>query len=110
MYPDDLNGDVFRRMEADNFDFSIEHPVEFYAVYATEQEADLIARQYVKDRKEGQKFVNIETFPCEDGGMELELVPVMMVTYENIVAFEKTLTERTSEVEGYLDGWGIISD
>lgn len=39
--------------------------------------------------------------------MELELVPIMMVTYENIVAFEKTLAERTAKVNGYLDGWVV---
>lgn len=39
--------------------------------------------------------------------MELELVPIMMVTYENVLAFEKELAERTSKVEGYLDGWGV---
>jgi hypothetical protein len=49
MYPDDVNGDVFRRLEEDNFDFSIEYPVDFYAIYATEEEADLVAKQYAKD-------------------------------------------------------------
>ncbi len=107
MYPDDVKGDVFRRLERNNFDFSIEHPVDFYAVYATKEEADLIARQYVQDWKSGQKFKNIETRPYDEGGMELELVPIMMVTYETIVAFEKTLAERTDKVNGYLDGWGV---
>ncbi|MGS2723394.1 ribonuclease E inhibitor RraB [Porticoccus sp. GXU_MW_L64] len=109
MYPDDVNGDVFRRLEEDNFDFSTEHPVDFYAIYATEKEADLVARQYVADWKGGQQFKNIETRPSEKGGMELELVPIMMVTYENIVAFEKTLAERTAKVTGYLDGWGVLN-
>lgn len=46
MYPQNVNGDVFRRLENDNFDFSIEHPVDFYAIYATEEEADLVARRH----------------------------------------------------------------
>ncbi|MBW2942467.1 ribonuclease E inhibitor RraB [Zhongshania aquimaris] len=109
MYPNDVNGDVFRRLEEDNFDFSIEHPVDFYAIYATEEEADLVAKQYATDWKRGQQFKNIETRPSEKGGMELELVPIMKVTYENIVAFEKTLAERTAKVNGYLDGWGVLN-
>ncbi len=109
MYPDDVNGDVFRRLEEDSFDFSIKHAVDFYAIYATEEEADLIARQYAKDWKNGQQFKNIETRPSDKGGMELELVPIMMITYENIVAFENKLTERTSKVNGYLDGWGVLN-
>lgn len=109
MYPDDVNGDIFRRLEEDSFDFSIEHRVDFYAIYATEEEADFVARQYATDWKHGQQFENIETRPSEKGGMELELAPIMMVTYENIAAFEKTLAERTSKVNGYLDGWGVLN-
>jgi hypothetical protein len=41
--------------------------------------------------------------------MELELVPIMKVTYKNIVAFESKLAERTSKVNGYLDGWGVLN-
>jgi len=109
MYPDDVNGDVFRRLEEDDFDFSIEHPVDFYAIYASEEEADLVARQYATDWKSGQKFKNIETRPSDKGGMELELVPIMMVTYDNIIAFENKLAERTSKVNGCLDGWGVLN-
>ena len=109
MYPNDLNGDVFRRLEEGNFDFSVEHPVEFYAIYATEDEADLVARQYAKDWKDGEKFKNIETRPSGKGGMELELVPVMIITYENVSAFETKFAERTSKVSGYLDGWGVLN-
>lgn len=109
MYPDDANGDVFRRLEEDNFDFSLEYALDFYAIYASEQEADLVARQYMKDWKDGQPFKNIETRPGQKGGMELQLVPIMKVTYKNVVAFENKFAERTSRVNGYLDGWGVLN-
>ncbi|WP_133471865.1 ribonuclease E inhibitor RraB [Paraglaciecola marina] len=107
-YPDDANGDVFRRLEEDNFDFSLEYPVDFFAVYETEREADIVAKQFASDWKAGQKFKNIEIRPGENGGMELELVPIMQVTYENISNFEVKLAERTAKVNGYLDGWGVL--
>ena len=107
-YPNDANGDVFRRLEEDNFDFSLEYEIDFFAVYETEEEADIVAKQFVSDWKAGQKFKNIETRPAEAGGMELELVPIMTVTYENILAFEVKLAERTAKVNGYLDGWGVL--
>ena len=107
-YPDDVNGDVFRRLEEDDFDFSLEYPVDFFAVYETELEADIVAKQYASDWKVGEKFKNIETRPGENGGMELELVPIMQVTYENISKFEAKLAERTAKVNGYLDGWGVL--
>jgi hypothetical protein len=107
-YPNDASGDVFRRMEEHNFDFSKPHPVEFFAILSTEKEADIIAKQYLDDHKKGNILINIETKPYDQGGMELILVKEMMVTYENVTSFENTLQERVSMHEGYLDGWGVM--
>jgi len=109
-YPDDANGDVFRSLENQSFDFNQRCDVEFFSVFATEAEAEKIALQYVADRKAGVKLKNIETRPHEIGGMELELVVEMEPTYENVVTFETKLQERVSKVEGYLDGWGFLHD
>ena len=109
-YPDDANGDVFRSLEAQNFDFTKEYPVEFFAVFATEEEAEEIALLYVADCKDGDKLENIETRPYDKGGMELELVKIILPTYENVVAFESKLQKRVSKVDGYLDGWGFLHD
>ena len=106
-YPDDVNGDVFRRLEKSDFDFSKDHSVEFFAVFATEEEADKIARMYVNDHENDFILKNIETRPYEKGGMELELVALMKITYRSIVDFENKFQERVATVEGYLDGWGI---
>ena len=107
-YPDDANGDVFRRMEATEFDFSAEHVVDFHAVFATEAMADQIARMYLADHKAGDKFTNIETKPFPQGGMELTLSKQMLVTYEAVTTFESALSERVALVDGYLDGWGVL--
>jgi hypothetical protein len=107
-YPDDVNGDVFRRMENHGFDFTSEHVVDFHAVFATEAMADQIARMYVADHKAGDRFTNIETKPFDQGGMELTLSKRMLVTYEAVSAFESTLADRVSQVDGYLDGWGVL--
>jgi hypothetical protein len=80
-YPDDDNGDVFRRMEAHGFDFSTAHVVDFHAVFATEEEADQIALMYVADHKADDTFTNIETKPFERGGIELTLSKRMLVSY-----------------------------
>lgn len=106
-FPDDANGDVFRRMQQHGFDFAVEHVVDFHAVFATEAEADQIARMYVADHKAGDKLSNIETKPYEKGGMELILSKRMHVTYENVTSFESKLAARVSQVDGYLDGWGV---
>ena len=107
-YPDNANGDLFRKLESENFDFANEYSIEFFAVFATEEEAEKVGYMYVDDKKNGVNMKNIETRPYDKGGMELELVVVMKPTYENVVAFERKLQERVSTVEGYLDGWGFL--
>lgn len=107
-YPDDANGDVFRRLESHGFDFSSEHVLDFHAVFATEAMADQIAQMYLTDHKACGNFTNIETKPFTQGGMELILSKRMLVSYEAVTAFESTLAERVALVDGYLDGWGVL--
>ncbi|OYY73220.1 MAG: hypothetical protein B7Y40_10420 [Gammaproteobacteria bacterium 28-57-27] len=109
-FPNDENGDVLRRMEASGFDFSVPHDVEFFAVFRTEAEADTVARQFVADRTGGDPVVAIETQPAERGGMELMVVKSMVVTYENVSAFEQRLAQRVSQHDGYMDGWGVLQE
>jgi hypothetical protein len=107
-YPDDINGNVLRRMQASNFDFTKPHDVEFFAVFRTEEAAASVAKEYVADRKAGDRIVNIETRPAESGGMELELVKHMIVTHEAVTEFEQRLAERVARHDGYLDCWGVF--
>ena len=109
-YPDDANDDVYRRMEQHNFDFDKEHVVDFHAVFATEKEADVVARMYVTDYKNGDNLTNIETKPYSNGGMELTVSKRMFVTYEAVTEFESELQNRVSLVKGYLDGWGVMQE
>lgn len=48
-YPDNLNGDVFRRMEASNLDFWIGHTVDTHAFFTKEEAAILMAGAYCKN-------------------------------------------------------------
>jgi len=107
-YPEDANGDVFRRLEAHGFDFATEHVVDFHAVFATEAMADQVAQMYLADHKHNGKFANIETKPFPEGGMELTVSKRMIVSYEEVTAFESTLADRVALVDGYLDGWGVL--
>jgi hypothetical protein len=97
-------------MEESGFDFEKEHVVDLHAVFATEKEADQIARLYVADNKAGDKLTNIETKPYPQGGMELTLSKKMFVTYEAVTAYESKLGQWVSLVDGYLDGWGVIQE
>ena len=106
-FPNDANGDVLRRMQAQDFDFSTPHSIDFFAVFPTEEAAGAVARLYVADH-EADPLDRIETRPAEEGGMELHVAKTMLATHANITAFEDVLGERTSRHGGYLDGWGVL--
>jgi len=107
-FPNDDNGDVFRRMREAAVDFATPHDVEFFAVLPTEAAAEAVAMLYVADRARGEALVNIETRPAEDGGMELELVKRMLLTHADVTAFKQCLAERVGAHGGDLDGWGVL--
>jgi hypothetical protein len=109
-YPNDLNGDVFRRMEAHGFDFKVPHDVEFFAIFPTEELADEVATLYLEEHRAGETMKKIRTKPGRDGGMELVLVKPMLVTYENVDRFESELGNRVAARGGYLDGWGVLQE
>jgi hypothetical protein len=109
-FPNDENGDVFRRMEASAFDFSIPHNVDFFAVFPTMQEADAVAKQFIADHHAGALLVSVETYPSEKGGTELMVVKEMLVTHENVTRFEKLLAQRAEKHDGYVDGWGVMQE
>jgi len=107
-YPGDATGDVFRRMQESAFDFAIPHDVDFYALFPTEEAADVVAHQYLEDHKAGAPLLEIETRPSDQGGMELKLVINMFVTYENVTRIEAELTRRAAGAGGHSDGWGVM--
>jgi len=110
IFPNDANGDVFRRLQSSDFDFTAEYVVDFYSVLATEEGADSVAKMFLADHKAGRKLANIETKPHDEGGMCLELSRKMVVSYEAIVEFESLLSQRVDQFGGYLDGWGVMHE
>jgi hypothetical protein len=109
-FPDDENGDVLRRMAASGFPFDKPHEVDFFAVFPTMEAANTVARQYMADHHAGATMAGVETGPHHRAGAELKLVKTMLVTHENVTAFEGLLAERSRQVGGELDGWGVLQD
>lgn len=109
-YPDTASGDVFRRLEAHGFDFSVPHEVEFFVLFPDEQCADAVAKKYVVEHKEGKRLAKVETRSGRQGGMELIIAKEMFVTYDNVTQFEAELGKRAAAFGGRLDGWGVLQE
>ena len=109
-FPDDENGDVFRRMEASAFDFSRPHNVDFFAIFPTMREANEVAKQFIADHHAGAPLVSVKTRPSEKGVTELMIVKSMLVTHEDVTNFENLLGRRVAQHDGCLDGWGVMQE
>jgi len=104
------NAAVISSIIEDGVDLSVPYHVEFIAVFPTAEDAEKVALMYVADSKLGEDFINIETSPSEDEGMELILIKSMIVTAQNVSEFESRLIERAKMHGGAADGWGMLSD
>ena len=110
IFPDDENGDVLRRMADSDFPFSQPHDVDFFALFARNDDAAFVAKQFIADHKAGNRVAAVKTSAHESGGTELKIVKSMLVTHENVSAFETLLAERCARFDSKLDGWGVMQD
>jgi hypothetical protein len=109
-FPDDENGDVLRRMADSDFPFEQPHDVDFYAVFPSHDDANLVARQLIGGHDAGERLAAVKTAPHHRAGTELKVVKTMLVTHENVTAFETRLADLCRTHGGKLDGWGVLQD
>ena len=109
-FPDDENGDVLRRMAASGFDFGRVHEIDFYALFAKQADAALVARQLIEADRSEHSLAAVSTDAGRNGSTELKVVRTMRATHDGISAFERRLGELCAAHGGELDGWGVMQD
>lgn len=111
-FPDDENGDALRHMAEHGVDLSAVHKVEFEHVFGDEASARSFAEAVSAGVLEGATVLETAVRAPEDDEDDewevqcrLRLVP----TYEAICRVEEHLDEQASALDGYSDGWGLLS-
>ncbi len=99
-WPTDADGDVFRSLEADGFDFSAPALIDFNVD--------------VKDPATWGDAVDavMEAYPDAAIGEEEGYFVVQItapLTYEFVMATQKKLTDLTAAHGGKCDSWGVLS-
>ena len=95
---------LLSRMKEGGFDFSKVHPIEFYAVFPTEECARKAARQF-----QGES-INAQVIEREEGGWTLQVSKVMFATNTGIVDYEQELRGALMPMGGIMDGWGVTQE
>ena len=100
-WPADADGDVFRSLEADGFDFGAEALIDFNVeVLDPEQMGDAIDAA-------------ITLYPDAGIGEEDTYFVVQLkarLTYDLVMQVQQKLTAATAPFTGKCESWGVLSD
>lgn len=112
-FPKDETGRILQDMADAGFDFSEEYVVDFFALFHGEEDADKVAKLFLKRIDNQEPFVKIESRNYDHGGdssiaIELQVSKVMPVEHQAISDFELEFKRIAEKHGGYSDGWGVF--
>ncbi len=102
-WPNDADGDVFRRLERDGFDFSKPHTVDYYVdfdAWPPHRSAIEILRA---------TYGNIEVVVSEENGDGYVLFKIVgLVTYEDVLSVQRSVSLAMRPYGGVCESWGVM--
>ncbi len=100
-WPEDEDGDVFRSLEQDGFDFSAEVPIDF--------NVDVADPLNIGPAIDAALEVYPDAAIClEDDYFVIQLQA--RLTYDLVIGAQKRLTAATAKFGGNCDSWGVMHD
>ena len=101
-WPMDDDGDVFRALESERFDFSRPHAVDYnvdFKAWPPPARAIALLRE---------RFGEVELFEPEDDSDGHILYKVTaLVTYEGVTSIQRWVTAEMMPFGGVCDSWGV---
>ena len=102
-WPADADGDVFRRLEEDGFDFSKPHSIDYNVDF------DQWPPPGAALKLLGEHYGPIEVFePDEDGPGYVLFKVVGLVTYESVTSIQRSVTLAMRPYGGVCESWGVF--
>jgi regulator of RNase E activity RraB len=102
LIPDDENGEVLKRMIEDGDDLTLERPVEFFHVFADEEQANAFASAAGE-----MPLVAVEAPEVDEEDVwQVCVIRVMAPQHAAITKLESELGALAETCSGYADGWG----
>lgn len=103
-FPNDDTGQVLSEMQAAGIDLNVIHPVTFFQLFETKEQAEAMA-SYLTEKAPDMV---LSIHPDENPNVwDLDCVINMLPMYDAIVAQEAQLEQIALKFKGYNDGWGI---
>lgn len=102
-WPDDVDGDVLRRMDEDAFDFSVPAEIDFNIDFETwPPSAECMAR--LVGKYPDARLVEAEA--DDDGVGYVHVVVRDLVSYELVMRVQRELTALAAPYGGVCESWG----
>ncbi|HEX4302961.1 MAG TPA: ribonuclease E inhibitor RraB [Rhizomicrobium sp.] len=102
-WPQDADGDVFRRLESQGFDFTKRYTIDFqvdFECWPPPAEAAALLREI---------YPNVATVePNADAAGYLEFSVSAPLTYELVTTIQRTVTGALSALGGVCNSWGVL--
>ncbi|WP_055853953.1 MULTISPECIES: ribonuclease E inhibitor RraB [Xanthomonas] len=102
-WPDDADGDVFRRLEADGFDFSKPYAVDYNVDFESWPPAPL-ALEVLRSQYGGIEVIE----PDEDGDGYVLFQVIGPVTYAGVISVQRRTSSTMQPFGGICESWGVM--
>lgn len=102
-WPDDADGDVFRRLQDQGFDFSKPYVIDFNV------EFDPWPPKPAALARLRERYPTAKAIPDEDGGRGyIQFKIIDLVSYELVIGTQTEVTALVEPFGGVCDSWGVL--
>ena len=107
-WPNDVDGDVFRRLVEEGFDFSKEHTIDLIVDFERWPLSDSV-KVALNALYTGCEYIDPDDEDMENGEANgyVQFSLSNKLTYEFIIEKQKQVTEQTKQFGGWCDSWGV---
>ncbi len=110
-FPDDLDGDVLRELEENNFDFSKEYVIDFNIDF-NDWPLKLDAKAAISKIYPNCKFIDPSKEDIANGDLVgyVQFQIIGKLSYDLVVKTQERATDQMQPFGGWCDSWGLFHE
>jgi len=102
-WPRSADGDVFRRLQADSFDFSKACLIDFFVEFESgDPQAEVVSAIR-------HEYPGVQIIAGANDARELRVQVYSILEYDFVLATQKRLTELAEPFGGSCEAWGVLN-
>ena len=108
-WPNDVDGDVFRRLEQHGFDFEKVHEIDFNIDFNS-WPLSVETVDYIRSLYSSIEIIEPDEEDIENGDTVgyMQFQVVSKLTYDLVMDIQKKVTDEVSKYGGWCESWGVM--